>query len=350
MVERLSAVVGDVKSAATKRLVRQPGHPEQFRPDVAGQHGAGRGGGGGFLVGRGDERDDPPERRQCRRRRERIALKSAGDAQESGKAVTEAVGAMKDIAQKISIVEEIARQTNLLALNAAIEAARAGEHGKGFAVVAAEVRKLAERSQVAAADISRISRSSVDIAETAGAMLGKLVPDIQKTSELVQEISASSREQASGADQINGSIQQLNTVIQQNAGSAEEMASMAAELSSQAVVSSMRSPSSRWTAGLDLRIPGRSWRRSNRPRRASSGLPVQAVRRGHRLPSSAWSAVRNSGHTEKRQTKRRENRPVLLENDALWRSVIFFVWSVRMSARISVFSGQNGLFLIDLFL
>jgi methyl-accepting chemotaxis protein len=165
---------------------------------------------------------------------EKIALKSAGDALESGKAVTEAVSAMKDIARKIGIVEEIARQTNLLALNAAIEAARAGEHGKGFAVVAAEVRKLAERSQVAAAEISSISRSSVDVAETAGGMLGKLVPDIQKTSELVQEISASSKEQASGAEQINASIQQLNQVIQQNAGSAEEMASMAAELSSQA--------------------------------------------------------------------------------------------------------------------
>jgi methyl-accepting chemotaxis protein len=165
---------------------------------------------------------------------EKIALKSARDALESGKAVTEAVSAMKDIAQKITIVEEIARQTNLLALNAAIEAARAGEHGKGFAVVAAEVRKLAERSQVAAAEISNLSRTSVEVAEAAGAMLGNLVPDIQKTSELVQEITASSREQATGAEQINASIQQLNQVIQQNAGSAEEMASMAAEMSSQA--------------------------------------------------------------------------------------------------------------------
>ena len=106
---------------------------------------------------------------------------------------------MKDIAQKISIVEEIARQTNLLALNAAIEAARAGEHGKGFAVVASEVRKLAERSQVAAAEISTLSNTSVEVAERAGAMLTRLVPDIQKTAELVQEITASSKEQASGA-------------------------------------------------------------------------------------------------------------------------------------------------------
>ena len=165
---------------------------------------------------------------------EKIAVKSSADAAESGKAVSEAVTAMKDIAGKISIIEEIARQTNLLALNAAIEAARAGEHGKGFAVVASEVRKLAERSQAAAGEISKLSTSSVEVAERAGAMLTKLVPDIQKTAELVQEISAASKEQASGTDQINSAIQQLNQVVQQNAGSAEEMASTSEELSSQA--------------------------------------------------------------------------------------------------------------------
>jgi len=165
---------------------------------------------------------------------EKIALKSATDANESGKAVSETVGAMKEIAAKISIIEEIARQTNLLALNAAIEAARAGEHGKGFAVVASEVRKLAERSQSAAGEISKLSTSSVEVAEKAGQMLAKLVPDIQKTSELVQEISAASKEQTTGADQINLAIQQLNQVIQQNAGAAEEMSSTAEELSSQA--------------------------------------------------------------------------------------------------------------------
>jgi len=165
---------------------------------------------------------------------ERIALKSADDAAESGKAVSATVAAMKDIAAKISIIEEIARQTNLLALNAAIEAARAGEHGKGFAVVASEVRKLAERSQGAAAEISRLSVSSVEVAEKAGRMLELLVPDIRKTAELVQEISAASREQSSGSEQINSAIQQLNQVIEQNAGAAEEMSSMAEELSSQA--------------------------------------------------------------------------------------------------------------------
>jgi len=165
---------------------------------------------------------------------EKIAVKSASDAKEGGKAVTETVSAMKQIATKISIIEEIARQTNLLALNAAIEAARAGEHGKGFAVVASEVRKLAERSQSAAGEISQLSTSSVAIAEQAGEMLNKMLPDIQKTAELVQEISASSKEQDTGADQINKAIQQLDQVIQQNAGAAEEMASTTEELSSQA--------------------------------------------------------------------------------------------------------------------
>jgi methyl-accepting chemotaxis protein len=165
---------------------------------------------------------------------EKIALKAAGDAQEGGGAVQQTVSAMKEIAEKINIIEEIARNTNLLALNAAIEAARAGEHGKGFAVVASEVRKLAERSQKAAAEINELSRSSVDVAEHAGELFTKIVPDIQKTSELVQEINAASSEQKSGTEQINKAIMQLDTVIQQNASASEEMASMAEELSSQA--------------------------------------------------------------------------------------------------------------------
>jgi methyl-accepting chemotaxis protein len=165
---------------------------------------------------------------------EKIASKAATDAAEGGEAVSEAVHAMKEIASKISIIEEIARQTNLLALNAAIEAARAGEHGKGFAVVAAEVRKLAERSQSAAAEISELSSSSVDVAEKAGGVLTKLVPDIQKTAELVQEISAASNEQNEGAGQINNAIQQLEQIIQQNAGAAEEMSATSDDLSSQA--------------------------------------------------------------------------------------------------------------------
>jgi methyl-accepting chemotaxis protein len=165
---------------------------------------------------------------------ERIADKSAKDAEAGGEAVAETVAAMRDIAGRVEIIQEIARQTNLLALNAAIEAARAGEHGKGFAVVASEVRKLAENSQKAAAEITRMSGTSVEIAEGAGEMLTRMVPDIQKTAELVQEISAASAEQDRGAQQISASIMQLDQVIQQNASASEEMASTAEELLGQA--------------------------------------------------------------------------------------------------------------------
>ncbi len=165
---------------------------------------------------------------------EKIAMKSAQDAREGKKAVDETVKAMKEIAEKISVIEEIARQTNLLALNAAIEAARAGDAGKGFAVVAAEVRKLAERSQAAAAEINEVSANSVVIAEKSGQMLDTILPDIEKTAELVQEISAASNEQRTGAEQINIAIQQLDQVIQQNAAAAQELSSMAEALSSSA--------------------------------------------------------------------------------------------------------------------
>jgi methyl-accepting chemotaxis protein len=164
---------------------------------------------------------------------DKIANKSAKDAQESGKSVLEAVSAMKEIASKISIIEEIARQTNLLALNAAIEAARAGEHGKGFAVVAAEVRKLAERSQKAAAEINQLSANTLKASEKSGEMLDRLVPDIQRTAELVQEITAASKEQDTGAEQINKALQQLEQVIQQNAAASEEMASTTEQLTGQ---------------------------------------------------------------------------------------------------------------------
>ena len=163
-----------------------------------------------------------------------LAGKAAEDAKTGGVSVAQTVAAMKEIAEKIDIIEEIARKTDLLALNAAVEAARAGEHGKGFAVVASEVRKLAERSQAAAAEITKLTRSGVKVAEEAGSLLVKLVPDIRKTAELVQEIAAASAEQNTGANQVSKAMQQLDQVIQQNSSAAEEMASTAEELSSQA--------------------------------------------------------------------------------------------------------------------
>jgi methyl-accepting chemotaxis protein len=233
MVERLGSIVTDVKSAAdtvasgSGQLAAGAQHMSQGTAEQAAST---------------EEASATVEEMSATIRQnadnaaqtEQIALKSATDALESGKAVSRTVEAMKQIAEKIGIIEEIARQTNLLALNAAIEAARAGDHGKGFAVVAAEVRKLAERSRTAASEIIDLSGSSVELADQAGRMLAKLVPDIQKTAMLVQEISASSREQAGGADQINSAIQQLNEVVQQNAGAAEEMASTAEELTGQA--------------------------------------------------------------------------------------------------------------------
>jgi methyl-accepting chemotaxis protein len=163
-----------------------------------------------------------------------MASKAAKEANEGGEAVAQTVTAMKSIAAKIGIIDDIAYQTNLLALNAAIEAARAGEHGKGFAVVAAEVRKLAERSQVAAQEIGEVASSSVQLAERAGKLLDEIVPSISKTSDLVQEIAAASEEQSSGVGQINTAVVQLNQITQQNASSSEELAATAEEMSSQA--------------------------------------------------------------------------------------------------------------------
>jgi methyl-accepting chemotaxis protein len=163
-----------------------------------------------------------------------MASQASKQATEGGAAVTDTVAAMKQIAGKIGIVDDIAYQTNLLALNAAIEAARAGEHGKGFAVVAAEVRKLAERSQVAAQEIGELASGSVQKAETAGKLLGEMVPTINKTSDLVQEITAASEEQSSGVAQINTAMSQMNQITQQNASASEELAATAEEMSGQA--------------------------------------------------------------------------------------------------------------------
>ncbi len=163
-----------------------------------------------------------------------MATKSSSEAEQGGSAVKDTVEAMKSIAGKIGIIDDIAYQTNLLALNAAIEAARAGEHGKGFAVVAAEVRKLAERSQVAAQEIGQLADSSVKMAEHAGKLLDEMVPSIKKTSGLVQEIAAASQEQSAGVGRINGAMGQLNKATQQNASASEELAATAEEMGGQA--------------------------------------------------------------------------------------------------------------------
>jgi methyl-accepting chemotaxis protein len=209
------------------------------------------------------------------RQTDKIASKAAEDARGSGDAVRRTVEAMREIAEKISIIEEIARKTDLLALNAAVEAARAGEHGRGFAVVASEVRKLAERSQTAAAEISRLTAGGVQTAEGAGQLLEKLVPDIQKTAELVREIAAASAEQNTGAGQVNKAIQQLDQVIQQNASAAEEMASTSEELSGQAeilqsTIAFFKTDGGEQASAKERRHPARPGRKPPAPTSASS--------------------------------------------------------------------------------
>ena len=235
MVEKLKAVVGDVKNAANNVAAGSQQvsvSSEQLSKGASAQ------------AASAEEASSSVEEMNAAIRQnagnaaetEAIAKKSAKDALDSGEAVFEAVKAMKDIAQKISIVEEIARQTNLLALNAAIEAA-AGRANTARGLRWSPPRSGSSRSEarVAAAEISTLSSTSVEVAERAGAMLTRLVPDIQKTAELVQEITASSKEQASGAAQIQSAIQQLNHIIQQTAGAAEEMSSVASELSSRPI-------------------------------------------------------------------------------------------------------------------
>jgi len=208
---------------------------------------------------------------------EKIARQSSKDAQLSGDAVNKAVEAMRTIAEKITIVQEIARQTDLLALNAAVEAARAGEHGKGFAVVASEVRKLAERSQAAAGEISQLSSSTVKAAQEAGQMLVKLVPDIKRTAELVEEITAACREQDVGAEQINLAIQQLDKVTQQNSAASEEMSATSEELASQAEQLQSTVAFFRTDAAGDSRAPAKAAAYVRRP----AAEPIALKRKGN---------------------------------------------------------------------
>ncbi len=224
------------------------------------------------------------------RQTDKIASKAADDAQQSGNAVTRTASAMREIADKINIIEEIARKTDLLALNAAVEAARAGEHGKGFAVVASEVRKLAERSQTAAAEISRLTGEGVSLAQGAGELLAKLVPDIRKTAELVREISAASGEQSTGAAQINKALQQLDQVVQQNASASEEMAASSEELSSQAEI-------------LQSSIAFFKLEEANGPRRVPNNAGTRPSARNKKLATSSAHSSSQSLAKLQRQVK-----------------------------------------------
>ncbi|WP_084787867.1 HAMP domain-containing methyl-accepting chemotaxis protein [Sphingomonas yabuuchiae] len=233
MVERLRVVVGDATSAADNVAAgsqQLSASSEQVSQGATEQAAAAEEASASMEQMAANIKQNADNAAQT----EKIARQSSKDAEASGVAVDKAVDAMRTIAAKISIVQEIARQTDLLALNAAVEAARAGEHGRGFAVVASEVRKLAERSQAAAAEISAVSGDTVQAAAQAGEMLTKLVPDIRRTAELVAEISAACREQDVGASQVNQALQQLDTVTQQNASASEEITSTAEELASQA--------------------------------------------------------------------------------------------------------------------
>lgn len=232
MVERLRAVVGDALTAATNVAAgseEMSSTSEQMSQGASEQAAAAEEASASMEEMAANIKQNAENASQT----EKISRQSAKDAEASGGAVNRAVTAMQTIAEKINIVQEIARQTDLLALNAAVEAARAGEHGKGFAVVASEVRKLAERSQTAASEIVAVSSDTVKAAQLAGEMLGKLVPDIRRTSELVAEISAACREQDVGAAQINEALQQLDKVTQQNAAASEQMSATAEELAAQ---------------------------------------------------------------------------------------------------------------------
>jgi methyl-accepting chemotaxis protein len=223
---------------------------------------------------------------------QKIASLAAQNAEKSGEAVAGSVAAMRTIAEKIKIVQEIARQTDLLALNAAIEAARAKQHGKGFAVVSSEVRKLAERSQRAAAEIGTLSGSTLEAAEEAGRMLAQLVPDIRKTAELVTEISTAGREQDVGAEQINQAIHQLNQVTQQNAAASNGMSVTAEELATQALQLKQQTAYFRLDDEAIARLVGSP---VAAPRPAAKPAPAAKAGRPRPAPRPAAKLTKDSG-------------------------------------------------------
>ena len=233
MLERLNAIVSDVKGASdnvASSSQAMSSSAEELSEGATEQAAAAEEASSSMEQMSANIRQNADNALQT----EKIAIKASEDAREGGQAVAQTVAAMQEIVRKVSIIEEIARQTHMLSLNATIEAAKAQEYGKGFSVVASEVRSLAERAQTAAVEINTVANNSIGVAEKAGTMLDRLVPDIQRTAELVQEISAATNEQHTGTKQINKAIQQLDDVIQQNAAASEEAASTSEELSSQA--------------------------------------------------------------------------------------------------------------------
>jgi methyl-accepting chemotaxis protein len=285
MVERLSQVIGDVRSGgdALRAAAGQVAATALALSEGTGQQAASVEETTSSLE---EMNASITQNAENSRQTEGIAAQAARTAEESGKAVEQSVGAMRSIAERISIVEEIAYQTNLLALNAAIEAARAGEHGKGFAVVATEVRRLAERAQRSAKEIGELAGSSMQVAERSGKLLVELVPSIRKTADLVQEVSAASREQSTGVGQVSKAMSAVDDVTQRNASAAEELSSTAEQMSAQ--VEALQG-----VIGF-FQVEGSGEKAAPRPVPAAP-LPAGAARPGARMITDRWPARAKKG-------------------------------------------------------